>query len=266
MSTKFSLFLLTFIILSGILLLFFSYPIAVIFAVGISGALSSFKITQFELGLLITIIASSLAALASIVFGIPLAYILARYNFRFKEVIETIVDIPIAVPHMIVGIMIVLSFAQYYGFGALLQTLGIKVIDTIFGAVLAVLYVSSTYAVRIIESAIKGLDPEIENVALSLGAPRAITFFSVVIPNIKKALANAILTSWARASSEAGALLIVAYQVNFAGNFVYPASVAIYEAYVGLGVLEAARFSVAMLILILGIYLATRAVLRWKVE
>ncbi len=258
---RFTALVALFSIAGGLVLLFFSYPIAVLFLVGGRGLIEALKVPAFVLALLVTLITSTVAAAASVVFGVPLAYILARHSFRLKGVIEALVDVPIAIPHIIVGVMIVLAFASYYGLGPLLAAHGIKIVDTLIGAALAVTYVSATYTIRVVQSAVQMLDPELEVVAMSLGASRLRTFFSVVLPNIGRSVASGALTSWARAASEAGALFIVAYEVRFGHQLVYPAPVAIYEAYVGLGVISAAKFSAAMLVVVLGIFLAARLLL-----
>ena len=260
------LFLVLLILASGALLTFFVYPILVLLLIGGKGIPSALGVTSFELALIVTIITSSVAAIVAVVLGTPLAYLLARFDFRLKGLVEALVDVPIAVPHIIVGVMIVLAFAPQLGLGRLLHALHISVVDTLFGAAMAVTYVSATYSVRVVESALQAMDPEIELVAMTLGASRMRTFFSVVLPRLRRAIALGALTAWARAASEAGALLIVAFQVYIGRNLIYPAPVAIYEAYVGLGIIEAARFSAAMLIVVLGVFLLARYAARLRVR
>ncbi len=258
------LFLAILVLASGALLVFFVYPILVLLVIGGSGAPSALRVPSFELALIVTIVTSSIAALVAVILGTPLAYLLARFNFRLKGFVEALVDIPIAVPHMIVGVMIVLAFAPQLGLGRLLHALHIGVVDTLFGAAMAVTYVSATYSVRVVESALQAMDPEVELVAMTLGASRMRTFISVVLPRLRRAVATGALTAWARAASEAGALLIVAFQVYLGRSLIYPAPVAIYEAYVGLGIIEAARFSAAMLIVVLGVFLLARYAVRQR--
>ncbi len=261
--TPTSAFFLAFLFLfSAALIIFFVYPLAVLLLIGGEGIPSALRVPSFELALLVTIITSSIAALVAVLLGTPLAYLLTRFDFRLKGLVEALVDIPIAVPHIIVGVMIVLAFAPQLGLGRYLHALHLSVVDTLLGASMAVTYVSATYAVRVIESALLSLDPETELVAMTLGASRLRTFFAVVLPRVKRAIATGALTAWARAASEAGALLIVAFQVYLGRSLIYPAPVAIYEAYVGLGIIEAARFSAAMLIVVLGVFLAARYIMQ----
>jgi molybdate/tungstate transport system permease protein len=205
-----------------------------------------------------TVIIASAAAALAVVLGLPTAYLLARHDFKLKSLVEAIVDMPIVVPHVIVGIMVILAFAAY-GLGPWLRELGVQVINTLPGAVVAVSYLSSTYAVRTMEAAIRLLDPDVEAVARTLGAGPLRAFSSTVLPNIWRSVINGALLAWARSVSEAGALFVVAYYVALGNRLVYPASVYIYTAYESVGLPTATEYSAALLVLILVVFIAVRA-------
>jgi molybdate/tungstate transport system permease protein len=194
--------------------------------------------------------------------GTPFAYLLARNDFKLKEVIDAIIDIPIMVPHVLVGIMIVLAFSSTYGLGPFLQGMGINLIDTLIGAIITVTYLSATYSIRVVESAIKMINTDVELTARTLGSTPAFTFLHVIIPRIWKSIANGAILTWARAVAEVGALLVVAYYVYFNGNYVYPASIYIYEGYVALGLAGVVKYSAALLIIVLATFIIYRLVLR----
>ncbi len=194
--------------------------------------------------------------------GTPFAYLLARSEFKFKEVIEAIIDIPIMVPHVVVGIMIVLAFSSQYGLGPFLQGLGINMIDTLIGAIVTVTYLSATYSIRVTETSIKTINPDIELTARTLGSSPAFTFIHVIVPRIWKSIANGALLTWARAVAEVGALLVVAYYVYFNGNDVYPASIYIYEGFEALGLAGVVKYSAALLIIVLVIFIVYRFILK----
>lgn len=263
---RIQLFFIFSFLFSLIFLLFFIYPITVLLLVGSKGIISSLKNVSFLSAVYVTLIISTTAAVFAVIFGLPLGYIIARYEFKFKSVIETIIDIPIVIPHVVVGIMIVLAFSSQYGLGPFLHKFGINVLDTLLGAILAVSYLSSTYTIRIIESSIKMIDPEIELISRSLGASQMRTFFNVILPNIWRSVANGALLTWARATSEAGALFIVAYYVLLGKTTVYPSSVYIYESYVGLGLIDAVKFSAALLVIVIGIFIIFRLILNLRRE
>jgi len=284
-----------------ILLLLIVYPIVLLITLGSAQLASALSVSSFIDAIEVTVIMSTLSALVAIVMGTPLAYLLARYEFRFKQILDSIIDIPIMVPHIIVGIMIVLAFASRYNIifntlnlvahklmlidaalsrygllhallspvvNALVNLLtgitGIRFVNTLWGAVAAVAFLSSTYYIRVVEAAISMVNPEMEIVARTLGASPSRVFISITLPKVWKAMANGALLSWARSVSEAGALFIVAYSIYFNGNYIYPASVYIYESYVGVGLANAVKYSAALLIIVLIIFVAYRVALGIK--
>jgi len=284
-----------------ILLLLIVYPIVLLITLGSAQLASALSVGSFIEAIEVTVIMSTLSALVAIVMGTPLAYLLARYEFRFKQILDSIIDIPIMVPHIIVGIMIVLAFASRYNIifntlnlvahklmlidaalsrygllhallspvvNALVNLLtgitGIRFVNTLWGAVAAVAFLSSTYYIRVVEAAISMVNPEMEIVARTLGASPSRVFISITLPKVWKAMANGALLSWARSVSEAGALFIVAYSIYFNGNYIYPASVYIYESYVGVGLANAVKYSAALLIIVLIIFVAYRVALGIK--
>ena len=284
-----------------ILALLIIYPLILIIVLGLPQVTSALSVGSFIEAIEVTVIMSTLSALVAIVMGTPLAYLLARYEFRFKQLLDSIIDIPIMIPHIIVGIMIVLAFASkysvlfnslnavishlrafnltllHYGFlhvllspmvNALIYALSvivsIKFINTLWGAVAAVAFLSSTYYIRVTEAAVSMVDPEMEIVARTLGASPSRVFTSIILPKIWRAMANGALLSWARSVSEAGALFIVAYSIYFNGGYVYPASVYIYESYVGIGLSSAVKYSASLLVVVLGIFIVYRVILSVK--
>lgn len=246
---------------SSIIALFFLYPLLVLLWLGTPMAISAFKISSFIGGLEVTILMATIASLFATLVGLPLAYVLARFKFKFKEVLNSLIDIPISIPHIVVGIMIVLAFASSYGLGPYLKSLGLSVIDTLLGATIAVAYLSSTYAIRVIETAITGIPEDVELAARSLGASQIYVMRKIIIPKIWKSIVNGALLTWARSVSEAGALFIVAYYIAFGKNLYTPASIYIYESYVGIGLINAVKFSAALVITVFAIFLPIKALI-----
>jgi molybdate/tungstate transport system permease protein len=229
---------------------------------GFGDIYSALAESSFVLSLEATFVIATSATVFSVFIGTPFAYLLARYDFNLKEIIDAIIDIPIMIPHVIVGIMILLAFSSQFGFGPFLQKIGINMIDTLIGAILAVTYLSATYSIRVVESAIKMINPDVELTARTLGASPIFTFTHIIVPRIWKAIANGAILTWARAVAEVGALLVVAYYVYFNGNYIYPASIYIYEGYETLGLVEAVKYSTALLVIVLAAFILYRIVLR----
>ena len=151
--------------------------------------------------LLITLSAASLSTLVLFILGTPVAYLLARRNFRFKSLIESFLEIPLVIPHTVAGISIVLTS----------MLLNIDIVDTFWGIVIAMTYVSSPIYIGTVRSGFESIDKTFENIAYTLGATPWKVFLTISIPLNLKNIITGILLSWARAISEVGALLIIAY-------------------------------------------------------
>jgi molybdate/tungstate transport system permease protein len=246
----------------AITIFFFLYPIILIIELGAKYLTSALATGSFLASVEVTFIIATAAAILSVLVGTPFAYLLARSDFKFKEVIEAIIDIPVMVPHVLVGIMIVLAFSSQYGLGPFLQGIGINMIDTLIGAIITVTYLSATYSIRVTESAIKMINPDVELTARTLGSTPTFTFIHVIVPRIWRSIANGAILAWARAVAEVGALLVVAYYVYFNGNYVYPASIYIFEGYEALGLAGVVKYSAALLIIVLATFIIYRLVLR----
>ena len=231
-------------------------------ALGAKNLISALSTGDFIASVEVTFVIATAAALLSVLVGTPFAYLLARSDFKLKEVIEAIIDVPIMIPHVVVGIMIVLAFSSQYGLGPFLQGLGINLIDTLIGAIITVTYLSATYSIRVTETAIETINPDVELTARTLGSSPAFTFIHVIVPRIWKSIANGALLTWARAVAEVGALLVVAYYVYFNGNDVYPASIYIYEELEIFGLASVVKYSTALLIIVLAVFILYRFILK----
>jgi molybdate/tungstate transport system permease protein len=249
--------------LSGaIIIFFFLYPVLLIVALGSKDLTTALATGSFLASVEVTFIIATAAALLSVLVGTPFAYLLARSDFKLKEAIEAIIDIPIMVPHVVVGIMIILAFSSRYGLGPFLQGIGVNMIDTLIGAIITVTYLSATYSIRVTESAIKMINPDVELTARTLGSTPSFVFIHVTLPKIWKSIANGAILTWARAVAEVGALLIVAYYVYFNGNYVYPASIYIFQSFEISGLTGVVSYSAALLIIVLATFMVCRFVLR----
>lgn len=161
---------------------------------------------------LTTFLAAFLSTAILLVLGIPLAYILARKEFKGKNFIEAIVDLPLAIPHVIVGIILLVTYSSRYSIiGVFLKDAGITVEDSFWGIVFAMMYVSAPLLIDTVKEGIKSIDPMLEGISRSLGASPVMTFFRVVLPLSIRHIITGGLLSWARAVSEVGSILILAY-------------------------------------------------------
>ncbi len=172
--------------------------------------------------------------------GIPLGYVLSRTQFKGKSVVESIINIPVAIPHVAVGIALISLFNERTFVGHIFKTINISFVDTVYGIVLAMMFVSISF---IISSSVVGFDSveeEIEMVAKSLGASSTYTFFRITFPLALPSIIRGAVLAFARSISEVGALLIIAY-------FPKTAPIVMYERFEEYG-LNAARPVCALVI------------------
>lgn len=145
-----------------------------------------------------SLLTSTATTLLSLLFGVPLGYLLARYDFRGKSFVQGVVDVPIVIPHSVVGIMLLVTFSN-------------AIVDNYLGIILAMLFVSASFTINSARDGFLAVDESLEHVARTLGAGRLKTFFSVTLPIAMRSILSGAIMTWARAISEVGAILIVAY-------------------------------------------------------
>ena len=210
------------------------------------------------------IVLSLAAALATTacaaLLGIPLAYLLARTTFPGKPVVEAIVDLPLAVPHTVVGIALLFVFGRTGIVGAPLeQWTGIRFWGTAAGVVLAMLYVSVPYAINAARVGLEGVDERLEKVARTLGAGRWAVFFRVTLPLGARGILTGLALTFARSVSEFGAVIVLTY---------YPmtAPVKIYDLFLQSGLADSSAMSAIYLAITLSLFIAARYLFRERRE
>jgi len=203
----------------------------------------------------VTFAGATLATGFALIFGVPLAYVMARKDFAFKGLLESFLNIPLTIPHSVAGILVLLAYHSRTSIGSLLSNLGIVIEDTLWGIVLAMLFVSAPILISSAKAGFSMIDENLEYVARTLGASHYKTFFTITLPLSLKAIASGAVLTWARAVSEVGALLIVAP---------YPKSIAllVIERFEALGLSSAIPITVILLAISLAIVLILNYVLR----
>lgn len=214
-----------FIIASAILgffmLVFLLLPIVNTVALSadkLGSALMSFETRD---AIFMSFYAAFLATLFTFILGVPLAYVLARYNFPGKGVIDASMDLPILIPHDAAGIALLLLFGPRTMIGAGFSSIGINFVNTLFGIVLAMAFVSSPFMIRSAEDAFKAINPDMEKVARSLGASNFKAFLHVTFPLAFRGILTGCLLTWARSISEFGAVIILASVPRTAPVYLY---------------------------------------------
>jgi molybdate/tungstate transport system permease protein len=193
--------------------------------------------------------AASTAVIA--LFGTPLAYFLARNTFPGKSVLEAIIDVPIMIPHTVAGIAVLMAFSPKAPAGALLAKAGLSPVNSHLGIILACMFVSIPFYVDAARDAFYGVSPRIERAARTLGAPFPSVFFRVSLPLARKGLLSGLIMSWARAVSEFGAVVIIAYHPMVAPTLIY-------DRFATFGLRYSTPVAVQLILVCLGMFVVLR--------
>jgi sulfate transport system permease protein len=158
----------------------------------------------------VTFGASLVAALINTVFGLLVAWVLVRYRFPGRRIVDAMVDLPFALPTAVAGIALTTLYASNGWIGSRLDPLGIKVAYTWLGITVALVFIGLPFVVRTVQPVLDDLEVEVEEAAASLGARRGQTFTRVVFPTIAPALLTGFALAFARAIGEYGSVVFIA--------------------------------------------------------
>ncbi len=159
--------------------------------------------------------ASAAAASINAVFGLIVAWVLVRYTFPGRRLVDAIVDLPFAMPTAVAGIALTAVYSQNGWIGRYLEAAGFKVAFTPIGVVMALTFIGLPFVVRTVEPVLQDLEPELEEVAASLGASRWQTFRHVLLPSIVPALLTGFTLAFARALGEYGSVIFISGNLPF---------------------------------------------------
>ncbi|HOI58571.1 MULTISPECIES: ABC transporter permease [unclassified Methanoculleus] len=172
--------------------------------------------------ILLTFAAGANAVLLLALFGTPLAYVLARaHPSRFKGVVESIVDIPLILPHTVAGLLVYLLFMRRGWLGAPLSGIGLAFEDAYPGTVVAMLFVASPFYVNTMREGFEKVPVHLENVARTLGAGTFTTFRTVTLPLSLRHMYNGAIFAWGRAIGEFAGVIMIAYYPFIISTLIY---------------------------------------------
>jgi sulfate transport system permease protein len=154
--------------------------------------------------------ASFCAALVNLVFGLVVAWVLVRYEFFGKKIVDALVDLPFALPTAVAGITLAALYSQNGWIGRLLLPFGVKAANTQLGIFIALTFIGLPFIVRTVQPVLEDLDPELEEAASSLGANRWQVFSRVILPMLAPALLTGFALAFARALGEYGSVIFIA--------------------------------------------------------
>jgi len=201
-----------------------------------------------------------IAAAINAAFGGIVAWVLVRYEFPGRRIVDALVDLPFALPTAVAGIALTALYAPNGWIGALLAPLGIKIAFTRLGILIALTFIGLPFVVRTVQPVLIELDREMEEAAASLGANRLTIFRRIVFPHLLPALLSGVALAFARAVGEFGAVILISGNLPFKTEV---ASVYVFQRLNSGDEQGAAALAVLMLVVSLGILLGIGGLRRW---
>ncbi|AVY93629.1 MULTISPECIES: sulfate ABC transporter permease subunit CysT [Microvirgula] len=177
---------------------------------GLAGFWSTVTTDRVLASLRLSFGASLIAASINGVMGLLVAWVLVRYPFPGKRIIDALVDLPFALPTAVAGIALTTIYAPNGWFGQWLEPLGLKVAFTPLGIVVALTFIGLPFVVRTVQPVLEDLEAELEEAATCLGASRLQIFTRVILPTILPALLTGFALAFARATGEFGSVIFIA--------------------------------------------------------
>jgi sulfate transport system permease protein len=255
-------------LLTAIALLFLAFflvlPLAAVFAEGlrqgVGAYLAAFKEPEALAAIRLTLLTALISVPANLVFGVAAAWAIAKFDFRGKSLVTTLIDLPFAVSPVISGLIYVLVFGLQGWWGAWLIEHDIRIIFAVPGIVLATTFVTFPFVARELIPLMQAQGNEEEYAAISLGANGWQTFWRVTLPNIKWGLLYGVILCNARAMGEFGAVSVVSGHIRGQTNTLPLHVEILYNEYNFV-----AAFAVASLLAVLAlITLVLKALVEWR--
>jgi sulfate transport system permease protein len=248
----------------GYLLAMLVLPTASVFigalAKGVDAYLSAISDKDALAAVRLTLLVAAISVPLNVVFGLAAAWAIAKFEFRGKSLLITFIDLPFSVSPVISGLIYVLLYSVHGWFGPTLEALGIKVVFTATGIVLATIFVTFPFVARELIPLMQEQGTDEEQAAISLGANGFQTFFRVTLPNVTWGLLYGVLLCNARAMGEFGAVSVVSGHIRGLTNTMPLHIEILYNEYDFVG-----AFAVASLLAMLALVtLALKSLLEWR--
>ena len=248
------------------LALFLIVPLIVVFAEalkkGLDVCIASILEPDALAAIRLTLITAAVAVPLNLIFGVMAAWAIAKFNFKGKNVLITLIDLPFAVSPVISGLIFVLLFGAQGVLGPLLAAYDIKIIFAVPGIILATVFVTFPFIARELIPVLEAQGTEEEEAALSLGASGWQTFWRITLPGMKWGLLYGVILCNARAMGEFGAVSVVSGHIRGMTNTIPLHVEILYNEYN-----FTAAFAVASILAILALVtLVVKSILEWKTE
>lgn len=242
--------------LASLLVLFIAGPVLrLLFHASPAGLAEAALDAELRASIILTVLTATAATLFAVVLGVPLAWFLVRSRFRGRGLITGLIELPVVIPHPVVGIALLLFLGRQSPVGGALAQFGLEFVSHVPGIVAGMLFVSAPILVSTAREAFHGVDPRLERVARSLGDSAWESFRRVTLPLAGRGILAGALLAWARAVSEFGSIVILTYNPKVA-------SVLIFDRFTLYGLSAAVPAAVVLLLVAVGVFLMVRLLQR----
>ncbi len=163
----------------------------------------------------VTFVTAALATVINAVFGMLVAWVLVRYDFPLKKIVDAAIDLPFALPSAVAGLTLATVYSETGWIGSWFAPFGIEISFTRLGVAVAMIYISMPFIIRTVQPVLQEMERDIEEAAWSLGASQWRTFRQVIVPSLMPAMLTGVALGFARAVGEFGSIVIVASNVPF---------------------------------------------------
>ncbi|MFL5459208.1 MAG: ABC transporter permease, partial [Gemmatimonadales bacterium] len=206
---------------------------------------------ELRASIALTVLTATAATLLGALLGIPLAYLLARRSFPGRRIVQGIIDLPVVIPHPVAGIALLLFLGRRSTVGGILSHIGLEFVSHVPGIVAAMLFVSVPILVSGAREAFRGVDPQLERVARTLGDTAWEAFRRVTLPLAGRGILAGSILAWARSVSEFGSIVILTYNPKVASIFIF-------DRFTAFGLPAAVPAAVILLVVALAVFLLVR--------
>jgi molybdate/tungstate transport system permease protein len=216
-----------------------------------SSLVDALRDQELRASIALTIFTATMATVLAALFGVPLAYLLARRSFPGRRIVQGLVDLPVVIPHPVAGIALLLFLGRRSPVGGALAQLGLEFVSHVPGIIAAMLFVSAPILVSGAREAFQGVDPQLERVARTLGDTGWSAFRRVTLPLAARGILAGSILAWARSVSEFGSIVILTYNPKVA-------SIYIFDRFTAFGLRAAVPAAVILLLVAITVFVVVR--------
>jgi molybdate/tungstate transport system permease protein len=199
-------------LLGGLILVYFAVPFLAFFLrAGVAEVVAGLSTPAARTAIRNSLLTAPVSTAIATVLGVPLAYVLARSSFTGKRLVEALVVLPLVVPPLVGGTMILTAVGRFTPVGALAASVGLPLTDSLLGVVLAQTFVAGPFVIVTARAGFGAVDERLEQASRSLGYGPLATFWHVSLPLARPAILSGIVLTFVRAIGEFGATMMVAY-------------------------------------------------------